>query len=323
MKKAVVTGGAGFIGSHLTARLAADGHRVVVLDTLAGDAPRARAERLAGLPGVEVVRGDIRDAALCRSVLAGADFVFHLAAEVSVPQSILDPAACLDINLGGTVTLLEAARAAGTIERFVLASSCAVYGDTPGAEKSEQSEVSPLSPYATSKLAGEHLCRNYWTLYGVPTVSLRYFNVYGPGQDPNGAYAAVIPKFIAAISASEKPAVYGSGEQSRDFVFVGDVVSANLAAATSENAPGGVFNIGSGCRVSLNELLATLATLTGSAGAADRRPARAGDVLHSCADITLAAQRLGFSPRVRLEDGLARTLQWYQETRGDETSETR
>ena len=308
----MVTGGAGFIGSHLAARLAQDGHQVRVLDSLAGEASQRRAGRLARLPGVEVVQGDIRDAVLCRQVLLDADFVFHHAAEVSVPQSVVDPAACIEVNLGGTVNLLEAARASGTLKRFVLASSCAVYGDAPGAEKSEGSELAPLSPYATSKLAGEYLCRNYFQLHGVQTVCLRYFNAYGPDQDPNGAYAAVIPKFITAILANETPTVYGDGEQSRDFVFVEDIVNANLRAAVSAQAAGLSLNIGSGRSVSLNEILRKLAAATGRELAVDRRPARAGDIKHSRADITAAANLLEFSPKTTLENGLARTLHWYQ-----------
>lgn len=314
MTLAVVTGGAGFIGSHLTVRLAQDGHEVRILDKLTSEASQKRAEILAKLPGVEVVQGDIRDAALCRRVLSGTDFVFHHAAEVSVPQSIIDPAACIEVNLGGIVNLLEAART-GTLTRFVLASSCAVYGDTPGTEKSETSEVAPLSPYAVTKLAGEQLCRNYFALHGVQTVCLRYFNVYGPDQDPNGAYAAVIPKFIAAILAGEKPVVYGDGEQSRDFVFVADVVEANLHAATRDQAAGKTFNIGSGRSVSLNQILQKLAAETDRRLTLDQRPARLGDIRVSRADITAARNILDFSPKVSLDDGLARTLQWYQSER--------
>ncbi len=283
-----------------------------VFDSLTSEASQKRAARLALLPSVEIVQGDIRDAALCRQVLLDAGCVFHHAAEVSVPQSIADPAACIAVNLGGLVNLLEAARASQTLKRFVLASSCAVYGDAPGAEKSEQSGVSPLSPYATSKLAGEYLCRNYFLLHGVQTVCLRYFNVYGPDQDPNGAYAAVIPKFIAAILANDRPIIYGDGEQSRDFVFVDDVVDANLRAAVSPSAPGGVFNVGSGRSASLNEVLKQLADATGREIAPDRRTARDGDIKHSRADISAAANLLEFSPKTTLEAGLARTLHWYQ-----------
>ena len=313
MSISVVTGGAGFIGSHLAARLARDGHEVRVLDSLAGEASQKRAARLAGLPGVEIVRGDVRDAALCRSVLADAGFVFHHAAEVSVPRSVEDPAACMAINLGGLVNLLEAARASKALKRFVLASSCAVYGDTPKAEHSEGSATDPRSPYAVSKLAGEQLCRSYFLLHGLPALSLRYFNAYGPDQDPNGAYAAVIPKFITAILAGEAPIVYGDGEQSRDFVFVEDIAEANLrAAAAPAKVLGRAFNIGSGRSASLNQILAKLASAQGRTIAVSRRPERPGDIKHSRADVRAAFKLLDFSPKVGLEDGLARTLHWYQ-----------
>ncbi len=312
MTLSVVTGGAGFIGSHLATRLARDGQQVRVLDSLVSAASQRRAAVLAEMPGVEVVQGDIRDAGVCRQALRDADFVFHHAAEVSVPQSIEDPAACVAVNLGGLVNLLEAARAA-SVQRFVFASSCAVYGDTPGEKKSEASAVDPLSPYAVSKLAGEQLCRNYFHLHGVSTVSLRYFNVYGPDQDPNGAYAAVIPKFITALLRAEKPNVYGDGEQSRDFVFVEDIAEANLhAAAAGPDAVGQSFNIGSGQSASLNQILSRLAKLQDREIALDRQPARLGDIRNSRADIRAAAKMLDFSPSVTLEDGLARTLHWYQ-----------
>ena len=313
MSISVVTGGAGFIGSHLSARLARDGHQVRVLDILGSDASQRRAVILAETPGLEVIAGDIRDADLCRSVLAGADFVFHHAAEVSVPQSIEDPAVCIAVNLGGLVNLLEAARAAQTVRRFVLASSCAVYGDAPGAVKSEASPAEPMSPYASSKLAGEYLCHNYFHLHGLPTLCLRYFNAYGPDQDPNGAYAAVIPKFITAILRGEKPVVYGDGGQSRDFVFVEDIAAANLcAAAASAGALGRAFNIGSGQSASLTQILEKLGQLCGHWIERERQPARLGDIRNSRADITAAKKMLDFSPFVTLEAGLARTLHWYQ-----------
>ena len=313
MSISVVTGGAGFIGSHLSARLAGDGHQVRVLDTLGSAASQRRAVILAETPGVEVIAGDIRDAGLCRSVLAGADFVFHHAAEASVPGSIADPAGCVAVNLGGTVNLLEAARAAQTVKRFVFASSCAVYGNVPGAVKSEASPLDPLSPYASSKLAGEYFCRNYFSLHALPTICLRYFNVYGPDQDPNGAYAAVIPKFIAALLKNEKPVVYGDGGQSRDFVFVDDIVNANVCAASAGmEAAGRSFNIGSGQSAALTRILEILGQLRGQPVETDTQPVRLGDIRDSRADIAEAAKMLDFSPLVGLEAGLARTLHWYQ-----------
>ncbi len=309
----VVTGGAGFIGSHLATRIGQAGHEVRVLDSLTEAASRTRAETLAHVPHVEIIPGDICSPDVCRRVLAGADYVLHHAAESSVQASIDDPAACVAVNIGGTVTLLEAARAAGTVKRFVFASSCAVYGDTPGSSKHEASQTDPLSPYASSKLAGEHFCRNFFRLYGLQTVSLRYFNVYGPDQDPNGAYAAVIPKFLTAIVQGKQPVIYGDGEQSRDFIYIDDIVEANLRATAATRGVGGrSFNIGSGQSASLKQILETLAPILGQPVEADHQPARPGDLKHSRADIAAAAGLLQFTPSVRISDGLARTLHWYQ-----------
>ncbi len=309
----VVTGGAGFIGSHLTTRIGQAGHEVRVLDSLTSAASRARLPQLADLPRVTLIEGDIRDPAVCRRALAGADFVLHHAAEASVPQSIDNPAECVEINVEGTVNLLEAARQAGTVKRFILASSCAVYGDTPGSSKHEASQTDPLSPYASSKLAGEHFCRNYFRLHGLQTVALRYFNVYGPGQDPDGAYAAVIPKFLHAVTHGERPVIFGDGEQSRDFVFVDDIVEANLRAAQATRGVGGrAFNIGSGRSASLKQILEKIEAVLHRRVETDDRAARAGDIKHSRADIAAAAGLLQWTPSVSLDDGLARTLQWYQ-----------
>ncbi len=309
----IVTGGAGFIGSHLATRIGQAGHEVRVLDSLVSDAARERARTLAQAPHVEVIEGDIRDPDVCRRVLEGADFVLHHAGEASVQRSIADPAGCAAVNIGGTINLLEAARAAGTIKRFVFASSCAVYGDTPGAAKHEASPADPLSPYASSKLAGEYFCRNFFRLHGLQTVSLRYFNVYGPGQDPAGDYASVIPKFLTAIARGEAPVLYGDGDQSRDFIFVDDIVEANLRAVGATRGVGGrVVNIGSGQSASLKTILQTLGEIGGRKVEAERRPPRPGDLKHSRADIAAAAGLLQFTPSVPLSDGLARTLHWYQ-----------
>ena len=248
----LVTGGAGFIGSHLTRKLAGAGHDVRILDSLVSGASQARVAELTDLPHVQFLEGDIRDADTCRKAVAGADFVLHHAAEASVPRSVDAPAECVEINVEGTVNLLEAAQKAGTVQRFVFASSCAVYGDTPGSSKHEASQTDPLSPYASSKLSGEYFCRNFFRLHGLQTVALRYFNVYGPGQDPNGAYAAVIPKFITAVVQGESPTIFGDGEQSRDFIFVEDIVEANLRATQATRGVGGKsFNIGGGQSASL------------------------------------------------------------------------
>ena len=309
----VVTGGAGFIGSHLATRIGQAGHEVRVLDSLAGAASQDRAGQLASTPHIQITQGDIRDPDICRHALEGADYVLHHAGEASVQRSLDDTAGCVAVNIGGTVNLLEAARAAGTVKRFIFASSCAVYGDTPGAAKHEASLADPLSPYASSKLSGEYFCRNFFRLYGLQTVSLRYFNVYGPGQDPEGAYASVIPKFVTAIARGESPVLYGDGEQSRDFIFVDDIVEANLRAVAATRGVGGrVVNVGSGQSASLKQVLQTLEQIGGREIEAERRPARPGDIKHSRADIAAAAGLLQFTPSVSLRDGLARTLQWYQ-----------
>jgi nucleoside-diphosphate-sugar epimerase len=309
----LVTGGAGFIGSHIAERLARDGHDVLILDNLTGTGARNRAARLADESGIRASDGDIRDPEVCRAACAGAEFVFHLAAEPSVQRSVEDPAACVAINVLGTVNMLMAARDAGTVRRFVFSSTCAVYGDTPEPAKREGGSVAPITPYATSKLAGEHFCRNAWDLYGLETVALRYFNVYGPGQDPNGAYAAVIPKFITSIVRGETPIIYGDGAQSRDFIYVGDVVAANLKAMTAAvSAAGRAFNIGSGRRATINDLIEKLEKAVGARIAVERRPERAGDIKHSLADVTAAAEWLGFTPEMSLEEGLARSLQAYR-----------
>ena len=309
----VVTGGAGFIGSHLAAHIARAGHEVRVLDSLVAQASCRRAQALAAAPNVEVVEADIRDEAACRRVMEGAEFVLHHAAEASVSRSIEDPASCAAVNIGGTINLLEAARASGTVRRFVFASSCAVYGDTPGVAKHEASLTDPLSPYASSKLAAEFFCRNFFRLHGLQTVALRYFNVYGPGQDPDGAYAAVIPKFLTAMARNEAPVIYGDGEQSRDFIHVDDIVEANERAVAATRGVGGrVVNVGSGQSASLKQVLATLGQIKGRPVEAERQPARPGDIRQSRADITAAAGLLQFTPTVALRDGLARTLQWYE-----------
>ena len=319
----VVTGGAGFIGSHLATRIGQAGHEVRVLDSLAGAASQDRAGRLASTPHVQITQGDIRDPDICRHALEGADYVLHHAGEASVQRSLDDTAGCVAVNIGGTVNLLEAARAAGTVKRFIFASSCAVYGDTPGAAKHEASLADPLSPYASSKLSGEYFCRNFFRLYGLQTVSLRYFNVYGPGQDPEGAYASVIPKFVTAIARGESPVLYGDGEQSRDFIFVDDIVEANLRAVAATRGVGGrVVNVGSGQSASLKQVLQTLEQIGGREIEAERRPARPGDIKHSRADIAAAAGLLQFTPSVSLRDGLARTLQWYQVKESSVTEKT-
>jgi nucleoside-diphosphate-sugar epimerase len=309
----VVTGGAGFIGSHLVLHLARAGHNVRILDDLSGTGSSERADTLANLPNVSLCEGDIRDASTCRKVCAGAEIVFHEAAEPSVVRSIEDPSTCVDINVGGTVKILRAATASGTVRRFVYASTCAIYGDSVDSAKKETTAADPLSPYATSKLAGEYFCQNFFRLYNLQTVVLRYFNVYGAGQDPNGAYAAVIPRFLTNIVRKQPLIIFGDGEQSRDFVHVQDIVDANLKAAlTTADVGGKVLNIGSGRGTTLNELVEQLKQISEPCLSVDKLDPRPGDIRHSRADISEAASLLQFSPSVTLEAGLARTLQYFK-----------
>ncbi len=303
----LVTGGAGFIGSHLLARLLAEGAAVRVLDNGAtGDF--GRLEGLHGLAGrLEVLRGDIRDAVEVARAMAGVERVFHQAAEVSVPRSVADPVGTYAVNVTGTLNVLEAARAAG-VRRVVMASTSAIYGDDPEMPKREAMPPRPISPYASSKLAGEGLGAVYARCFEVETVALRYFNVYGPGQDPNSAYAAVIPKMIDLVRQGRSPVIYGDGEQTRDFVYVGDVVEANLLAMTSPVASGGVFNVASGVGISLNRMLALIGDVFGRELPAEHLPERAGDIRHSLADASLAAERLGFRATTPFAEGIRRTV---------------
>jgi nucleoside-diphosphate-sugar epimerase len=301
----LVTGGAGFIGAHLVAALVAAGARVRVLDDLSSGSAAA----LAGLGDrCELLRGDVRDGAQCRHACSGVHVVFHQAARVAVAASHEQPAETLAVNAQGTAELLAAARAAG-VERVVYASSSAVYGDSRVSPQREGEEGDPLSPYALSKGLGEEIAAHFHRHLGLPTYGLRYFNVYGPRQRPDGEYAAVVPRFASALLRGEAPVVYGDGSQSRDFVFVEDVVRANLAAALAPRASAGVsYNVGSGEAISVAELLATLQRLCGGEVVARRAPPRAGEVLHSRADTRLAREELGFATTIDLVDGLRRTL---------------
>jgi UDP-N-acetylglucosamine/UDP-N-acetyl-alpha-D-glucosaminouronate 4-epimerase len=297
----LITGGGGFVGSHLAERLAREGRRVRVLDNFTTG---SRGNLAAVRGDVEVIEGDVRDNAAVRRAVDGVEVVFHQAAEVSVPRSIAEPRATYDVNVGGTLNVLLAARDAGC-RRVVFASSSAVYGDGPEQPKRETMAPAPVSPYASSKVAGEHLCAVCGRAYGLETVALRYFNVYGPRQDPNSPYAAVIPRFLAALRRGERPEIYGDGEQTRDFVFIADVVAANLRAAAAPCGNGSAFNVASGHSVTLNALLVVMASLLGTEICPLYRPGRPGDIRHSAADVTAARERLGFSARTSLAEGLA------------------
>lgn len=299
----LVTGGAGFIGAHIVEALIRRGDSVRVFDNFT----TGKRANLAHLPDVEVVEADIRDTAMVRQAMAGADYVIHQAALVSVTQSMADPTTTHDVNVTGTLNLLKAAREEG-VKRFVLASSCAVYGDNDDLPFTETSAPRPLSPYAASKLIGEVYCQTFHRAYGVPTVCLRYFNVYGPRQDPNGAYAAVIPRFLQRLKQDLPPLIYGDGRQTRDFVYVSDVVRTNLLACEREEATGQVLNVTSGCDVSLVELADTLNELCHTRFTPRFEPARAGDIRRSRGDGTRLAAVLGFQPAISLLTGLRQTL---------------
>ncbi|MBI5788164.1 MAG: SDR family oxidoreductase [Candidatus Schekmanbacteria bacterium] len=304
----LVTGGGGFIGSHLVAHLVATGHQVKVIDNFA----TGHRENLAPcLSEIELFVEDIRNLAALRPIVQNVDYILHQAALPSVARSVLDPISSHQVNTTGTLNLLIAAQEA-QVKRFVLASSSSVYGANLELPKRETMPYLPLSPYATNKATAEMYCRNFHHLYGLPVVCLRYFNVFGPRQDPTSQYAAVIPKFIRALLQNESPSIYGDGEQSRDFTYVDNVVEANLLAAIMPGAVGQIFNIGCGERTSLNQLLEILQNLTGNHCKANYTDPRPGDVKHSLADISRAESLLGFKPKIKLEEGLARTVKYWQ-----------
>ena len=305
MARYLVTGGAGFIGSSIAEALLARGERVRVLD----DFSSGRRENIETLPGkVELIEGSIADPAAVARAVQGVEVVFHEAAIPSVIRSVENPQATMLAGVQGTTVVLDMARTHG-VRRVVFAASSSAYGDTPTLPKIETMPPHPLSPYAASKLTGEHLMRIFAELYGIETVSLRYFNVFGPRQDPKSEYAAVIPKFITAALRRQRPVVYGDGEQTRDFCHIDNAVHANLLAAdTSHKLGGEVVNVACGERTSLNRLLQTLSDLTGIALSPEYRPTRAGDIRDSLADVGAAQRLLGYSPVVDLRAGLKRTF---------------
>ena len=309
----LVTGGAGFIGSHVVAALVEAGESVRVLDDLSNG---LAANLEPWIASVELIEGDIRDPDTVREVTDGAERVLHLAALGSVPRSVEDPVTSNDVNLNGTLNLLVAARDAG-VRRFVYSSSSSVYGDDPVLPKTEGLATRPISPYATSKLGGENYTRVFSEVYGLETVCLRYFNVFGPRQRPDSPYAAVIPLFMRWARAGEPLRVYGDGTQSRDFTYVANVVRANLLAATVPDVTGRVFNIAGGQRYSLLDLIDALESVVG--GPLERRHAdpRPGDVRHSQADVSAAAAGLGYEVSVGLEEGLRRTWEAFTDPGGD------
>lgn len=305
----LVTGGAGFIGSHLVDALLEAGGRVRVLDNLA----TGKLENLAHVrERIEFVQGDLRSMDDCARACEGVRYVFHQGALGSVPRSMEDPATSMAVNVSGTANLFAAARDGGA-ERVVYASSSSVYGDSEILPKREGEEGRPLSPYALSKKMNEDLAEVYGRCFGMQFIGLRYFNIYGPRQDPKGAYAAVIPRFFDAFLRGAAPRIHGDGEQSRDFTFVGDAVGANLAAALApESACGRAYNVAPGSRTTVNELAARVREVCGATVGPEYDPPRPGDVLHSMADASLAAEHLGWRAVVELGDGLARALPDYQ-----------
>lgn len=308
-KRVLVTGGGGFIGSHLVDRLLCAGYRVRVLDNFS----TGRLSNLdSAVDEVEVVEGDIQSYERASHATRGCELVFHQAALPSVPRSIQDPLTSTASNVTGTINVLLAARDAG-VRRVVYASSSSVYGANPELPKHEDMPTLPISPYAVAKLAGEGYCRAFGEVYGLETVAIRYFNVFGPRQDPRSQYAAVIPNFITALLRGERPTIHGDGEQSRDFTYVENVVGANLLAAEATDVAGGVYNVACGERVTLNELHAELRQLTDVDLDPLHGPARTGDVRHSLADISAARRDLGYEPSVTLRDGLERTVEHLRE----------
>jgi nucleoside-diphosphate-sugar epimerase len=304
----LVTGGAGFIGSHLVRRLLRDGYRVRVLDNYA-TGKRGNLEEVRA--AVEMIEGSIADEETARRAVDGVAGVFHEAAIPSVPRSVSDPLGSNHDNVTGTLTLLIAARDAG-VRRFVYAASSSAYGDTPTLPKVETMRPDPLSPYAVAKLAGEGYCRAFHRVYGLETVALRYFNIFGPRQDPLSLYAAVIPRFITALLEDREITIYGDGEQSRDFTYVDNAVEANLKALTAPGTAGEMCNVACGESFTLNQLVAALSEImrvTPRVRYVERQP---GDVLHSLADIGKARSLLGYEPQVSFHQGLERTVAYFR-----------
>ena len=306
-----MTGGGGFIGSHLIRRLLADGHAVRVLDNFA----TGRRENLEDvLDQIELIEGDLQSYERVHNAVRGCELAFHLGALPSVPRSIQDPLTSNATNVVGTLNVLLAARDEG-VRRVVYASSSSTYGASTELPKREEMPALPIAPYAVSKLAAEGYCRAFHEVYGLETVALRYFNVFGPRQDPQSQYAAVIPNFITAVLEDRGPIVHGDGEQSRDFTYVDNAVDANILAADAPGAAGEAFNVACGERVSLNEVVARLGARAGVEVDAVHTDSRPGDVRHSLADISKAREILGYEPAIDFDEGLRRTYAYYQELR--------
>jgi nucleoside-diphosphate-sugar epimerase len=305
----LVTGAAGFIGSNLARTLLARGEKVRGVDNFS----TGKQPNLDDLSAMEFFQGDINDVELMKRACAGVDYVLHEAALPSVPRSVKDPVGCNDACLNGTLNVLLAARDAG-VRRVIYAGSSAAYGDTPTLPKHEEMLPKPISPYAVAKLAGEYYLQSFWRVYGLETVTLRYFNVFGPHQDPTSFYSGVLAKFISQMLRGQPSTIFGDGEQSRDFTYIDNVVEANLLACKADagQVAGKVFNAATGYRATLNETFQILCDLTGYKGSPTYAEFREGDIKDSLADITRARQAIGYEPTVNFRDGLSRTVDWYK-----------
>ena len=306
--RVLITGGAGFIGSHIVDRLLEEGYGVRVLDNFA-TGHRSNISHV--LDDIELIEGDIQSYERAHTALRGCDYVLHQAALPSVPRSIQDPLTSNAVNVIGTLNILLASRDSD-VRRVVFASSSSVYGSNPVLPKHEDLAAVPISPYAVAKQAAEGYCRAFNEVYGLETVGLRYFNVFGPRQDPASQYAAVIPSFILSLLEGRRPTIYGDGEQSRDFTYISNVVDANLLALTAEGVGGRSYNIACGEAITLNDVVRHLNRITGQSVEPVYEPGRAGDVRRSLADVSAAEQELGYTPRVGFEEALARTLAYYE-----------
>jgi nucleoside-diphosphate-sugar epimerase len=314
---ALVTGGAGFIGSHIAAALRDRGLRVRIIDDLS----TGHRENIAEIgPDIEFINASVNDLEAVKQVLEDVELVFHEAAIPSVPRSVIQPAETHEASVNGTFNLLLAARDR-KVRRVVYAASSSAYGDQEQSPKHEAMRPDPLSPYAVAKLVGEYYCQVFTRVYGLETVSLRYFNVFGPRQDPGSQYSGVISRFILALQNGTQPVIYGDGEQTRDFTYIANVVDANMRAAESTGAVGKVINIANGQSVSINQVLAALQKLTGNNQKAEYAPARTGDVRDSLADLTAARSALGYEPLIGLEEGLRLTVDWWKTSRFSQTGD--
>lgn len=312
MSVRLVTGGAGFIGNHVVRALLAEGHRVRVLDNFS-TGHRANLEDIADR--IELVEGDICDEATANRACQDATVIYHLAARASVPRSVKAPRPSNEVNVTGTLNMLMAARDAGA-QNFVYSASSSAYGASQELPKRESQLTQPLSPYAVSKLAGEHYCASFSACYDMSTISLRYFNVFGPRQDPKSDYAAAIPAFASRMLAGERPVIFGDGHQSRDFCYIDNVVQANLKAGATPGLKGQAVNIACGERISLLDIIGRINELLGTRLEPVFEPPRAGDARHTLADFSLATELIGYQPKIMFDEGLKRALEWYRQSPG-------